>query len=48
VPDGDVVLSEVGGVAAICMAAVRIRRPDALVEIGLVGVLEDWKSRADF
>jgi hypothetical protein len=35
-------------VAAICMAAVETRRSDALVEIGLADVLEDWKWCADF
>jgi hypothetical protein len=37
----EVVLIEGGGVAAICMAAVKTRRADALVEMGLADVLED-------
>jgi hypothetical protein len=37
----EVILIGGGGVAAICMAAVKTRRADALVEMGLADVLED-------
>jgi hypothetical protein len=37
----EVVLSGIRGAAAICMAAIEIRRPDVLVGMGLVDVLED-------
>jgi hypothetical protein len=44
----EVVLIGGRAVAAICMAALGKWRAAALVEMGLAGVLEDWKWRADF
>jgi hypothetical protein len=37
-----------GGVTAICMAKFETRRAATLLKMGLTGVLEDWKWRADF